>query len=380
MAKSFKRLVSEVAQPKGGDEKAFKDQHRIQKFNHPVALDHQFTGEIDKERRMRPADYTAPADAAAYDKATGIDDMGATLGEGVTSGDASEYHHKMHDYHDDMHNHLVKKGTKEARAAAGHHRAAKIAHGEASYDHDFGKRLAHRSSEKASTLTQRANDASRGHADKKQISPLHSFGDKKQYDEEAKQIDEISRSMRPMSRSFGKTVDPKKYDAYKKHMKKHSLDEPSVRMAYDNPDHGESQRMMKNSKYAKALDLYKNSMKEKAEVAESQKKSLEKKLAAASAPSKKGKEAVTLPKAPWDKMKEATEIVLESREMIDEAVRAGNMRLKDGSSVKIKNEDAKLLNQMFKDLNSSNRRQMEKVMMTDKAGFKEILGFAREAL
>jgi len=137
---------------------------------------------------------------------------------------------------------------------------------------------------------------------------------------------------------------------------------------------------MKNSKYAKALDLYKNSMKEKAEVAESQKKSLEKKLAAASAPSKKGKEAVTLPKAPWDKMKEATEIVLESREMIDEAVRAGNMRLKDGSSVKIKNEDAKLLNQMFKDLNSSNRRQMEKVMMTDKAGFKEILGFAREAL
>ena len=79
-------------------------------------------------------------------------------------------------------------------------------------------------------------------------------------------------------------------------------------------------------------------------------------------------------------MKEATEIVLESREMIDEAVRAGNMRLKDGSSVKIKNEDAKLLNQMFKDLNSSNRRQMEKVMMTDKAGFEEILGFAREAL
>ena len=40
--------------------------------------------------------------------------------------------------------------------------------------------------------------------------------------DEAKQIDEISRSMKPMNKSFGKTVDPKKFDAYKKHMKKHS--------------------------------------------------------------------------------------------------------------------------------------------------------------
>ena len=82
----------------------------------------------------------------------------------------------------------------------------------------------------------------------------------KETNEEA--VNEISRTMKPMSKSFGKTVDPKKWDLYKKHMKKHNLDEPTVRMAHDNPDNGESKRMMKNPKYKTALDLYKGSMKE----------------------------------------------------------------------------------------------------------------------
>jgi hypothetical protein len=35
---------------------------------------------------------------------------------------------------------------------------------------------------------------------------------------------------------------------------------------------------------------------------------------------------------------------------------------------------------MFKELNSRNRKEMEKVLVKDKAGFEEIVGFAREAL
>jgi hypothetical protein len=76
-----------------------------------------------------------------------------------------------------------------------------------------------------------------------------------------------------------------------------------------------------------------------------------------------------LKKAPWEK-----------KEDLDEAVKVGNMKLKDGSSMKVTKEDAKLLNQMFKGLNNQNRKQMEKVMMTDKSGFNEIVGFAREAM
>ena len=67
-------------------------------------------------------------------------------------------------------------------------------------------------------------------------------------------------------------------------------------------------------------------------------------------------------------------------EMLDEAVRMGNLRLKNGKNVKVSNQDAKLLNSFYKNLNAKNRRDMEKVMMKDESGFKEIVGFAREAL
>jgi len=40
-------------------------------------------------------------------------------------------------------------------------------------------------------------------------------------------------------------------------MKTHKLDEPTVRMIHQNPDEAESKRMMKNPKYAKAVDMYK---------------------------------------------------------------------------------------------------------------------------
>lgn len=65
---------------------------------------------------------------------------------------------------------------------------------------------------------------------------------------------------------------------------------------------------------------------------------------------------------------------------LDEAFSAGSLKLNDGSSVSIKPQDAKLLNQLIGDLKPENAKKMLKVAMTDKHGFNEILGFAREAL
>jgi hypothetical protein len=65
---------------------------------------------------------------------------------------------------------------------------------------------------------------------------------------------------------------------------------------------------------------------------------------------------------------------------LDENFKTGLVKLDDGSSVILKDQDAKLLNQLFKDLNAANRKKMMKAAMTDKVGFEEILGFAREAL
>ena len=80
-------------------------------------------------------------------------------------------------------------------------------------------------------------------------------------------LDEISRTMTPMRKKFGGTVDPKKFDMYKKHIKQHRVDEPTVRMVIDNPDDAESKRMMKNKHVAQAVSLHKAAMKESIEEA-----------------------------------------------------------------------------------------------------------------
>ena len=117
------------------------------------------------------------------------------------------------------------------------------------------------------------------------------------------------------------------------------------------------------------------------------------------------KKKVTLAKAPWEKKEELSakqkkidhnkngkidghDLAMlrkkknEEVEQIDEAVsfKKGPLRLKDGKQIMVSAQDAKLLTQMFKDLSPANQRQMQKVAMTDKAGFEEIVGFAREAL
>jgi len=69
--------------------------------------------------------------------------------------------------------------------------------------------------------------------------------------------------------------------------------------------------------------------------------------------------------------------VIATRESIDEAYKQGSIKLKDGKTVKLSNEDADKLNGMMKGLNSSNRRKMEQTMMQSQKGFNEILSFAK---
>jgi len=66
-----------------------------------------------------------------------------------------------------------------------------------------------------------------------------------------------------------------------------------------------------------------------------------------------------------------------TKEDLDEAFNAGSMKLKDGSSVNLKTEDAQAINKMFRQLSDSNRKQMESIAMSGKKGFNEILAFAK---
>ena len=71
------------------------------------------------------------------------------------------------------------------------------------------------------------------------------------------------------------------------------------------------------------------------------------------------------------------DILGEEVEQIDEAVKAGMMKLKDGKSIKVSPDEAKMFNDVLKELNPENRKRMEMEMMKDQKSYKSMLTFAK---
>jgi hypothetical protein len=65
---------------------------------------------------------------------------------------------------------------------------------------------------------------------------------------------------------------------------------------------------------------------------------------------------------------------------LDEAFKMGSMKLKDGKTVKLSKEEADAVNNLFNELNSSNKKRMQEEMMKNKSGFDKVLKFAKEAM
>jgi len=71
------------------------------------------------------------------------------------------------------------------------------------------------------------------------------------------------------------------------------------------------------------------------------------------------------------------EITIEEEVFLDEALKAGMMKLKDGKSVKVSKEDAATLNSVLEDLNPDNRKRMEEELKKDVKSYKNMLIFAK---
>ena len=286
--KSFKTILSEVAKDARNDEdKRFKDQHIVQKFDYPVeGSDAIFKGTIDKKPRLADDGSDANYDQAYAKKQT----RGKALGEAADL--------------DEISMDLAKKAfyKRKSQAFDAAHRG----------DREAAKKL----------------------ADKKNKTKAYI-----QAREEAEQIDEVTSS------------------AIKKPVN------------ITGPD-GKTRTVMKKARNDRTDAQGQTIMtkRESVELDEFHAKGMEPKASKKPSPSSTKKSLASIRK----KMGESVEL--------SEAIKAGNMKLNDGSSVKISKQDADLINQMMKDLNSKNRKEMQKVMMTDKAGFEEIVGFAREAL
>jgi hypothetical protein len=68
------------------------------------------------------------------------------------------------------------------------------------------------------------------------------------------------------------------------------------------------------------------------------------------------------------------------RSQIDEAFKAGPLKLIDGSTINMTTEEAEALNSMFEGLNPSNREKMQSIMTANKKGYGDIVSFAKEVM
>lgn len=270
--KSFRQIFSEVAEPKGGDEKAFKDKHIVTKVDYPVDVDDQFTGgKTVKKAPKRKADLEAGEDEMVYE----------------ASLDAVD--------------------PKELK---GSHKDRKDKDIDNDGDIDSSDEYLHNRRKAISK------------AMKKEEVELDEANMAENWQEEVpmmqRQLYFMAYAAEEIMEWLDSGVDPEEWFQNK--------------MA---AMHGNMQSL-----YSYVAG--------------------EKKMMSAEADM-------------WEETK--------LEEGIDQkAYKAGIVKLKDGSSIILKKEDATLMNKMMKDLSSTNRKKMESVAMKDKAGFEEILGFAREAL
>lgn len=425
--KSFKKFVAEVAQPKPEEEKRFKDQHTYEVQPHPVALDHQFTGEIvGKTKQPRAADNVAGQDADDYDKAYTLKQESVELDE-ISPELQKRYKTKaMKQYKQSARQKEVGYGVAKPSTADKHMKTFMKRHkGIGSAIKRQGGSPMTNKDPKANSMTSKPAPYKNESADLDEISKAMAGRYLKKVPASA--ADAGDKTGRGGMGQAGASVDVKK--DYEKQRKK-----------------GISQFLKRHRGAAMAVDKLTGKARVKATESTADDR------ARYDAADDKGKKKVTLPKAPWDKKKmdettgsavkkpvnvtgpdgktrtvmkttknnrtddrgqdqirtreeelsaaqkkidhnkngkiDGQDLAMLRKKKQNESVEdltemkfnKGPVRLKDGKQIMVSKQDADLLNQMFKDLSAANRKKMQGVAMTDKAGFNEILGFAREAL
>lgn len=339
--KSFKKFVAEVAEPKSAEEKRFKDQHEYEVIDHPVADPAQHTGDIGapglpKQKAKRKADQEGSAN---YDKAYLM-----KRNEEVNEGE------------------MVKRDALDKASAPSAAGKKAVTLKKAPWD----------KKEELSPKQKKIDHNKNGKIDGQDLAMIRAkkkdeacSTSKKSYKEEA-DLEEAHSTWEVSFKSNGHKPQQVKARNTSEAIRKASK---KAQAAHNNP---------------KQIPMHKDIKKvsEEVELDETTTSAL-KRPVTVTGPD--GKTRTVMRKARVDRTDDRGQDQIQTREsveQIDEAVsfKKGPVRLGDGKQVMVSAQDAKLLNQMFKDLSPANQRKMQKVAMMDKAGFDEIVGFAREAL
>ena len=417
--KSFKKFVTEVAQPKPEEEKRFKDQHTYEVIKHPVATDAQFTGDIDKPKAKRIADQEGDAN---YDKAVknperrmaaeSVNEEAEQIDE-ISKDLAQRYYTKSYDAQRKAMNTMIdtEKARKPEKKKA-YDDARKTFHKRGKGTDMAAKRLAYKGKNEEVEQIDEISKALASRYLKKVPASAADAGDKigrssanqagasadvrKGYEKDRKKgiktfLNRHRGTELAVAKLTGKakqnatesTADDRaRYDAADdKDKKKVTL--PKAPWDKKDEELSAKQKKIDHNKNGKIdghdLAMLRKKKNEEVELDETTSSALKRPITQTGPD---GKTRTVMKKARNDRTDDRGQDKLESVEMIDEAMKMkrGPMRLKDGSQIMVSKEDADLLNRMFKDLSANNQRQMQKVMMMDKAGYEEIRGFAKEAL
>jgi hypothetical protein len=370
--KRFKQLIAEVAQPKSKDELNFKDKHEIEMIDHPESEEHQHTS--DKPKAKRLADYKKGEDMTVYeakvlfktsaDSRDELDDLRAELSTKYRGAKVVATKNKSiggwdievvkeakmdpvnpkelkKDFKDREDKDIDNDGDVDSSDEYLHNRRKAISKAmRESIMTRIG--LAEKKTDDAIWMVtwkqKNTGNDGREYMDSTQFhktereARLH----KGKLKHDPRVLRNSAMMKKVKSRDMGEEVelDEAKTDIYHKHMLK-AL--------------GKS-RLPKNHQYTSEVSSTSGDFIVR---------------------DGGGRIVGRIPKGEHN-LKESTDL--------NENFKSGSLTLRDGSKVVVNKKDADLLNQMFKDLNAQNRREMMKVAMTDKAGFEEIRGFAREAL
>jgi hypothetical protein len=383
--KSFKNILSEVAQPKSSEEKAFKDQHDQKPGQHPVAPDSQFSGDIGKPKAARPADQE---DDANYDQA---------YGDKPAQEPVLRKGRKFSQFRANESKEMATQAALDKATAASAAGKKKVTLAKAPWDKK--EEVTEKVSDLAFAKWNEALSGKQKKLDHNKNGKIdgHDFAimrGRKKSNEEVEVVETASSVIDKGQDVIGEERQPKDKDPKPTSIKSITTTKrnPMARFAnsaanrhnprpaneeavnelnrktlgsYIKKAHSDKDRQVAKDKYHQAKgdtmdrddDMYHQWGK-------------------ANKAAKKAKNRTAGITRATDKLVRKESFT----ETLDEAVKVGNLRLNNGKNVKVSKQDAKLLNDFYKNLNAKNRRDMEKVMMKDDAGFKEIVGFAREAL
>ena len=432
--RSFKNHIFEVAEPKSGEEKRFKDQHRVDVKPHPVAPESQHKGVIKPKAKRRAdqegdanydqaylvkeaADTASPDESSmAMDQADFIAYVAREMKEHLKAGKefpewmqnklsklqqaAQDLHGNFgaHGEDDDDMKESIREGLiggiiggaagMMAGTATGASSAASNALGNLASK--AGKNMIQRGAYKA--MGQAIGSAAPALAGAVVGSKAQDAMTKKKKEESVEE--ELKGGQKKLDHNKNGKIDAHDFHLMrKKKMKEEAeqIDEISqetlrqyhgkagadLRAKRDKLDKGTltTADLKKGQNRVKGLNRAADKM-EEVELGETTNSAIKKPV---NITGSDGKTRTVMKTTRANVTDDRGQDKIKTNESIDEAFKAGILKFADKSSMVVKKEDADLINKMMKSMSGNSRKKMEEIATRDKSGFTEILEFAKEA-